>query len=228
MDEALKAYYEIEKDGFIGFSMVCFSDTILIYQDSEDELLREMAYAGIWTIAQLIYNKLLAIQIPIRGVISFGEFHVMNDSSNKNIIFFGDALVKAYEMEQKENWIGVIVTPEALYPGSESDIVRMRQSKSLLIRKDKCLMLNPFFMIRDYSGFEGDINAIEQKWRKGRLLIELKAFSFIHINASQFSLEYNYDKVAEKYLNTSLFIKEVMGENTYNWAVKLAKDLKYI
>lgn len=228
MDEALKAYYELEKDGFISFSIICFSDTILIYQDSEDELLREMANVDIWTISQLIYNKLLAIQIPIRGVISFGEFHVVDDSSKKNIIFFGDALVKAYEMEQNENWIGIIVTPEALYPGSESDIVRMRQSKSFLIRKDKCLMLNPFFMIRDYSGFEGDIDGIEQKWRKDRLLIELKAFSFIHINASQFSFEYNYGRVAEKYLNTSLFIKEVMGEDTYNWAVKLARDLKYI
>ena len=46
---------------------------------------------------------------PLRGAIGFGELYA--DKSNN--IFLGSGLIDAYEYAQKQNWIGLIVTPKA-------------------------------------------------------------------------------------------------------------------
>jgi len=46
---------------------------------------------------------------PLRGAIGFGQLYA--DKSNN--IFLGSGLIDAYQYAEKQNWIGVIVTPKA-------------------------------------------------------------------------------------------------------------------
>ena len=46
---------------------------------------------------------------PLRGAIGFGELYA--DESNN--VFLGSGFIDAYQYAEKQNWIGVIVTPKA-------------------------------------------------------------------------------------------------------------------
>ena len=46
---------------------------------------------------------------PLRGAIGFGQLYA--DKSNN--VFLGSGLIDAYQYAEKQNWIGIIVTPKA-------------------------------------------------------------------------------------------------------------------
>lgn len=229
VDDVLKLYYEFEDDGY-EFSIIYFSDTIVIYQNNERENEKDIdvAYYDTWYIARMIYCRLLSIGIPIRAVIAFGEFIVKDDSRNKNLVFFGKALIEAYEAEKKENWIGIIMVPSAYMYHGISEARIEHECGNFLRRKDNCLMINPFIAIRTYSRYYESFRDVENQGMRDELEIELKAFSYIYKEAIKFSFETFCDRVAEKYLNTLLFIKEVMKKDMYEWTEKSAKSIDFI
>lgn len=76
-----------------------FSDSIILisHDDSEKACLAVLVYA----LRSMQY--LIASGLPVRGGAAFGEMHVDEAKS----LFLGKALTAAYELEQKQNWIGV-------------------------------------------------------------------------------------------------------------------------
>ncbi|MGD0280496.1 MAG: hypothetical protein ABSC11_14510 [Smithella sp.] len=86
---------------------VWFSDTFIIYTDDDskesfqviDSILR-------WFIYFLIIK---GDGIPVRGAISCDEFYI----DRENNLFFGGALIEAYEYGEAQDWIGFLLCPSA-------------------------------------------------------------------------------------------------------------------
>jgi len=57
----------------------------------------------------VVFYFLIEAQIPARGAISLGEFY----ADQKNSLFFGKALIEAYEYGEAQNWLGFLVCPSA-------------------------------------------------------------------------------------------------------------------
>ena len=86
---------------------IWFSDTFIIYTDDDskesfqviDSILR-------WFIYFLIIK---GDGIPVRGAISCDEFYI----DRENNLFFGGALIEAYEYGEAQDWIGFLLCPSA-------------------------------------------------------------------------------------------------------------------
>ena len=99
-----------------------FSDSIILFSNdhSEASALKLLIYT--WRFMQ----ALLGAGFPVRGGIAYGEVYV-NPSLN---VFLGKGLTSAYELEQKQNWIGVSIDESVI--GVCSLLARELESDSLL------------------------------------------------------------------------------------------------
>lgn len=110
VDNALQAFGRWEELNAL-FKTIYFSDTFVFYQDPKGY--GDWAFLDIYAIGGMVLSALLAAGIPARGAISFGEFEVELDSSGRHQVYFGKALIEAYQAEQKEKWIGITILPSA-------------------------------------------------------------------------------------------------------------------
>jgi hypothetical protein len=88
-------------------SSVWFSDTFLIY--TSDDSAQNFAFidqVSRW----FVYFLLTTASIPVRGAISCGDFYA--DRSRN--LYFGPALVEAYEYGEAQDWIGFLLGPSAV------------------------------------------------------------------------------------------------------------------
>lgn len=78
-----------------------FSDSIILISndESEESCLALLLYS--LRVSQLLIGN----NFPIRGAITFGEMYVDRDNS----LFLGKALTHAYELEQSQNWVGLVI-----------------------------------------------------------------------------------------------------------------------
>jgi hypothetical protein len=83
------------KDDLIGFSF--FSDTIIIYSTNDDDWLSNLV---LLKCCEEILIESLSGKTPLRGALVAGELII--DGS----IIIGEAVEKAYEIEQKQLWSG--------------------------------------------------------------------------------------------------------------------------
>ncbi|MEN6325735.1 MAG: hypothetical protein ABFD18_05970 [Syntrophomonas sp.] len=77
------------------------SDSIILFANDSSEVsfLRLIIYA--WRLLQFS----IVTGLPIRGAISYGDIYINEDLN----VFLGKGLLKAYQIEGKQNWIGVIL-----------------------------------------------------------------------------------------------------------------------
>jgi hypothetical protein len=87
---------------------VVFSDSIVLSAkgDSPESLIAIAA-----TCSQLLVN-LLGEGIPLRGAIAFGDF--IRDTVGQSAFVAGRAVIEAYQFEQQQDWIGVMLAPSAV------------------------------------------------------------------------------------------------------------------
>lgn len=85
---------------------VTFSDSILIYSEREGP----DGLGDVVRTTSLFILELLMMGFPARGAITKGELFVSGDRRT----FFGKGLIRAYELEQGQKWMGAIVDPELL------------------------------------------------------------------------------------------------------------------
>ena len=78
-----------------------FSDSIIL--TSFDDTINSSFKLLIFTFK--LARTMIAQGYSIRGAITFGEMFV----DLQNSIFVGEALVKAYQLEYKQNWIGIVI-----------------------------------------------------------------------------------------------------------------------
>ena len=123
IDEEIKRSEDKGFDFFkqvrINFSLI--SDTIVLWTDENDE----WSFKYLIKHISILFYISMYIGIPLRGAICKGDICANNESNNNAVYnisdnsqtprirnlstLFGEGLVKAYELEQKQNWSGCII-----------------------------------------------------------------------------------------------------------------------
>tara|TARA_R100001129_G_scaffold170764_1_gene140463 strand:- start:2131 stop:2811 length:681 start_codon:yes stop_codon:yes gene_type:complete len=88
-----------------GISYTWFSDTFIIYSrgSSKEE------FVLVEQISRLFFIKLIYRRIPVRGALTFGDLY----SQKEKNIFIGKALIDSYKYGEDQDWVGLILTPDA-------------------------------------------------------------------------------------------------------------------
>jgi hypothetical protein len=87
-----------------------FSDSIILIAAGDDEI----SVLNLLIYSRKLFQTLLAMKLPARGAIAFGELH---ENPTLNLVI-GRALTDAYLLEQSQDWIGVAIDDglERRYP----------------------------------------------------------------------------------------------------------------
>ncbi len=100
--EELKSKREYQPDKVF---ITWFSDTFIFFtRDNSKE-----SFTHISKPAEHFCQFALKKSWPLRGAIGFGQLY----ADKPNNIFLGSGLIDAYENAEKQNWIGLVVTPKA-------------------------------------------------------------------------------------------------------------------
>lgn len=83
-----------------------FSDSILIYTETTDRL----ELFDLVIVAAHFMGNMIVQGIPVRAAITQGELYVSRDKT----VFLGEGLIRAYELEQSQDWMGGLVDEERL------------------------------------------------------------------------------------------------------------------
>lgn len=211
------------------FKTIYFSDTFLFYQVPKGY--GDWAFLDVYGIAAFIHTSLLAKGIPTRGAISFGEFEVIERGGGGQQIYFGRALIEAYEAERRENWIGITILPSAWKPFEKTNpmhIDAFENEKVWLRRTDDMLLLNPFVKLRGWYSHDliGEIDHPYEEWDPPEFPNELLAFRFLSDTAKNFANAGDFTgRVASKYHVTMAFLSQVFGADLYTWAEKISSGV---
>lgn len=91
-----------------GVKSVVFSDSIVLTAEGDGH----KAFLDIAGACSRLMGDLLLKDIPLRGAIAFGN--VFRSSLEESVFVAGRAIIDAYEYEQKQNWIGVMLAPSSV------------------------------------------------------------------------------------------------------------------
>ena len=211
------------------FRTLYFSDTIIFYQEPVGW--GSWAFADIYAIAGMAWSALAAHGIPCRGAISFGDFHVQLDSNLQHSIFFGKALIEAYETESapaNSEWIGVTVCPSAWQAVDymETGLIEVLAGEGRWLRVNDCLRLNPFMKLM--GAFQdhqiGEITCDLSEWDVPDFPSDVKALSFIIDTAAAFQASQDTGKIAMKYHHTAKILTELLGTECVEWTRQAARS----
>lgn len=81
-----------------------FSDTFILF--TEDDTYA--SYSSLDIVLWEVFQKMISKRHPLRGALSVGEFYANKNRST----YIGQALIDAYIYAEKQQWIGLILTPE--------------------------------------------------------------------------------------------------------------------
>ncbi|MFH2045988.1 MAG: hypothetical protein ABIK92_12670 [Pseudomonadota bacterium] len=225
IDSALRSFSRWEELNR-QFKTIYFSDTFLFYQDPKGY--GDWAFLDIYAIGAMLLSALLAKGITARGSITFGEFEVKADSSNKHQLYFGKALIEAYEAERREQWIGITIQPSAwkIYERKYNDTIKVLESEhTWKIREDEVLLLNPFRRLCSWyeDDLIGEISRPYMEWDMPEFPNDIRGFRFLVDSAATFAKRGDFSgHEAVKYHATIAFLKEVMGVEIFEWGLKIS------
>jgi len=225
IDSALRSFSRWEKLNR-QFKTIYFSDTFLFYQEPKGY--GDWAFLDVYAIGAMLLSALLAKGIPARGAITFGEFEVKADSTNKHQLYFGKALIEAYEAEKREQWIGITIQPSAweIYERKNIGTIKAFESENVWkIREDGVLLLNPFIKLRGWyvDDLIGEIDRPYMEWDMPEFPNDILGFRFLVDKAAAYSKIGDFSgHEAVKYHATIAFLKEVMGKDIYEWGLKIS------
>lgn len=209
------------------FRTIYFSDTFIFYQDSKGY--SSGAFLDVYAIGGMVLSALLAKGIPARGAISFGEFEVRSDDSGKHQVYFGRALIEAYRAEQRESWIGISILKSAWLPYEKENpgnIAAFENERVWLMRNDGVLLLNPFIKLRGWyiPDLLGEIDTPYLQWDAPEFPNEILGFKFLRDQAAAYAASGEFSgRIAIKYHSTIAFLKQVFGEELYDWCTRISE-----
>jgi hypothetical protein len=90
----------------IGIGYAWFSDTFIVYTADYSG----QSFAALDNIAEWFSYFLIWVNVPLRGAISCDEFY----ADSENNLFFGNALIEAYEYGEAQDWIGFLLCPSSV------------------------------------------------------------------------------------------------------------------
>ena len=82
-----------------------FSDSFILF--TEDDTFA--SFSSIELVLWEIFQNMMFTNKPLRAALSVGEFY----SNKERNTYIGPALIKAYDYAEKQNWIGLVLTPKA-------------------------------------------------------------------------------------------------------------------
>lgn len=208
------------------FKTILFSDTFIFYQRQSGY--GDWAFLDIYAIGGMVLSSLLAVGIPARGAISFGEFEVSTDKTDRHQIYFGKALIETYKSEAKENWIGITILPSAWKPYEEANpgtIDTFASEKVWSKRKDdEVLLLNPFIKLRGwYTTAQIDDYKPYSKWDAPEFPNDIRGVQFLRQTAAAYADRSDFTSdIAIKYHTTIRFLESIMEKDLYAWGQQAA------
>lgn len=209
------------------FRTIYFSDTFIFYQESQGY--GGWAFLDVYAIGGMVLSALLANGIPARGAISFGEFEVRNDESGKHQVYFGRALIDACQAEQRENWIGISILQSAWLPYENEkpgNVAIFEREGVWIKRNDGVLLLNPFIKLSGWylDDMLGEIKSPYLEWDAPEFPNDILGFKFLRDSADKYAANGDFSsKIATKYYSTIAFLKQVLGVEIYEWAVRISE-----
>ncbi len=100
--EGVQQHKELLKDIQYGF----YSDTFFFYIPVDET---GHSYTVIDSLAKQFFTKCIWHRKPLCGALSFGLFYAEKEEN----IYIGPAFINAYEYVEKQEWIGLVITPKA-------------------------------------------------------------------------------------------------------------------
>lgn len=86
-----------------------FSDSVVVYtKEISSQKFVEISA----TLAQISFNLLYYLELPVCGGLSCGRFSL--HERGMNVIFAGEPMVEAVELEQSQNWFGISISPNLI------------------------------------------------------------------------------------------------------------------
>ncbi len=97
-------YFDVDK-------IICqwFSDTFLFCAKANSDQF-EQTFFQMQALSMAFFKEMISKHIPLKGALTVGEFYTEPEHG----IFLGEALIKAYEYAENQNWLGFVLTPEIL------------------------------------------------------------------------------------------------------------------
>lgn len=227
INDALQAFGRWEELNKL-FRTIYFSDTFIFYQEPKGY--GDWAFLDAYGIGGMILSALLAKGIPARGAISFGEFEVKDDESGRHQVYFGNALIEAYRAEQKESWIGITILESAwsLYENHNPGSIAAFEDERVWIRRhDNVLLLNPFIKLRGWHIYDliGEIKKPYLHWDVPDFPNDILGFKFLRDCAAAYASRGDFSgKEAIKYHATIAFLKQVLGDDLYEWGSRISES----
>jgi len=109
--EELTKRIEKQMPGGSKIESTFFSDSFIIYTSYPlDEPDDRVSFGAIEQASRLFVEILIQEQIPFRGAMSCDEFYADKTQG----VFFGKALVEAYELAESCDWLGFVLCPSAI------------------------------------------------------------------------------------------------------------------
>ena len=97
-------YFDVKKTPY-----QWFSDTFLFCARIDKDG-PEKAFMDIYRLATTFFRDMLQIRMPLRGALTVGKLYVEPEDG----IYFGEALIEAYEYAESQNWLGFVLTPKVI------------------------------------------------------------------------------------------------------------------
>ena len=192
------------------FKTLYFSDTILFYQQPlgfDFDRLRSL-----WSAANILYRGLLGDGIPVNGVITYGSFAVENAEVGQHQLYFGQALIEAYDMDKEAKWLGITLCPSVVKKLKQAEIEQQCEQRVWKRGSDgkggDTLLLNPLLpLIRAWEKEEFRRSSTEYSASLER---SLRAFAFLLKTADEFDAKGEFaSSAASRYHVTLAFVRSM-------------------
>lgn len=86
-----------------------FSDSVIVYSKKIDD---EQFYSLTQALSEIYNRLLLELNLVICGGVSCGRFSIHEYNGNK--IISGPPMIDAVQIEQKQDWIGIVISPAVI------------------------------------------------------------------------------------------------------------------
>jgi hypothetical protein len=200
------------------YGLINFSDTIVLYARYAGKN-ESVNYSDLICLTREMLVRMLAKEIPVRGIVTYGEFSVEKYKGSE--LFWGEALVRAHEAEANEKIVGVYIDdsaiPDLKASCSKETYVDCYDWDYVLMDGGK-ILINPFHhlcqihdgeSIKDATVSYGDLYSDE-----------IRAYRFLRRKADE---ETNSD-IRLKYTNASKYADQLF-ENKWNGEMTRAEEI---
>jgi hypothetical protein len=119
--QELSWYINCASEACEGIDAVLFSDSIVLTHPAES---KPAELRRVLTACSTVVGRLIASEIPVRGAVAYGTFYRFPRQSS--VFIAGRPIVEAYDLERRQDWLGVTLCPSVLREHEElRDLCRL-------------------------------------------------------------------------------------------------------